>query len=133
MNKYNEAYEFIKQWKDEFVYSFSTSEEVNTFHDTILKKVYNKAYQIISYQHGKPPCHFSWFVVGSAGRFEQGFISDQDHGIVYEKDHHEAAQYFLLLGKELSNGLYAVGYPYCDGKVMGSNPVWCKSINGKSS
>jgi CBS domain-containing protein len=129
VNKYENAYAFIKQWKDENVYSFTTSGELNTFHDSIFKKVYHEAYQIISSNHGEPPCHFSWFVVGSAGRSEQGFISDQDHGIIYEKNNQEAAQYFLLLGEELSKGLNAVGYPFCDGKVMSSNPLWCKSFH----
>lgn len=81
-----------------------------------------------SSQHGKPPCPFSWFVLGSAGRFEQGPVSDQDHGMIYETDDGEARGYFLRLGMEISHGLNEVGYPYCDGFVMSSNPLWCRSL-----
>ena len=75
----------------------------------------------------QPPCNFTWFITGSGGRFEQGLISDQDHGIVYEESSRENDLYFMELGEELSNGLEIVGYPYCNGNIMSSNPKWCKS------
>ena len=68
-------------------------------------------------------------MTGSGGRLEQGFISDQDHGLIFEEDTVECNNYFLALGEELTNGLAFVGYPYCKGKIMSSNPIWCKSIN----
>jgi CBS domain-containing protein len=78
-------------------------------------------------RYGPPPSPFSFFVMGSAGRFEQSVWSDQDHGIVYLDQSAKAKAYFLILGKEVSKGLYQVGYPYCDGGVMSGNPFWCKS------
>ncbi|EIJ82193.1 hypothetical protein PB1_04635 [Bacillus methanolicus PB1] len=77
---------------------------------------------------GPAPSPFSFFVMGSAGRFEQGIWSDQDHGIIYDENSQNAKEYFLTLGKEISEGLFQAGYAFCDGGVMASNPLWCKSF-----
>ncbi|PLR82922.1 hypothetical protein CVD25_10585 [Bacillus canaveralius] len=121
-----ESYEAIKIWKDEAIHSFQGDTlSLNEFHDRVLRKVYQLA--ACRLNNGSPPCSYSWFITGSGGRFEQGLISDQDHGIIYERSSPEAAEYFLRLGEELSLGMAIVGYPYCEGKVMSSNPLWCQS------
>ena len=84
---------------------------------------------IIRLNKGNPPCEFCWFITGSGGRFEQGIISDQDHGMIFEIYSQENEHYFLELGKEISYGLAHVGYPYCKGNIMSSNPLWCKSLD----
>src|SRR4051812_35136934 len=101
---------------------------LNEFHDVVMRKVLKLA--IIRLNKGTPPCRYCWFITGSGGRFEQGLISDQDHGIVFEISSGENEYYFLELGKEITYGLEIVGYPYCQGNIMGSNPLWCKSIEG---
>jgi CBS domain-containing protein len=68
-------------------------------------------------------------MMGSAGRFEQSVWSDQDHGIIYQQQGDSINDYFLALGKEISQGLKLAGYDYCDGDVMASNPLWCKSFS----
>ncbi|KZE69011.1 hypothetical protein AWM68_01725 [Fictibacillus phosphorivorans] len=118
------SYTSIKEWRDsEWNRHDQSSHALNAFHDEIMKKVFDTAFETC----GAPPCRYSWFVMGSAGRFEQAIISDQDHGLIYETDSEEARQYFMKFGKELADGLNEVGYPYCDGNVMSSNSVWCKS------
>jgi CBS domain-containing protein len=129
MTIHKEAYTTIKEWKEQYVFTSHSSEQLNTNHDKVFKEVFQKSFKIIKEEHGEPPCEFSWFVLGSAGRFEQGYISDQDHGLVYETNTKEAAKYFLSFGRELATGLFAIGYPYCDGKVMSCNPIWCKSFS----
>ncbi|WP_456276829.1 DUF294 nucleotidyltransferase-like domain-containing protein [Bacillus sp. AK128] len=128
MSTNKEVYTSINEWRNQHVYSSQSSIQLNKNHDQIFIEVFHKAYQIMVEQHGEAPCEFSWFVLGSAGRFEQGYKSDQDHGIVYETNTQEAASYFLDFGEEIANGLFQVGYPYCDGRVMSSNPTWCKSF-----
>lgn len=100
---------------------------LNELHDKIIKQVLEISLQEVLARFGPPPSPFSFFVMGSAGRFEQSIWSDQDHGIIYLDPTAEAKAYFLSLGKEISKGLYQVGYPYCDGGVMSGNPFWCKS------
>ncbi|UAL51883.1 MULTISPECIES: DUF294 nucleotidyltransferase-like domain-containing protein [Metabacillus] len=124
-----ESYESIRAWKDEEIYKYtSDTHTLNQFHDQVMRAVFNISLQRVKEEKGTPPSPFTWFVMGSAGRYEQGVISDQDHGMVYEKSGTDADQYFLALGKEVSLGLHIAGYPYCEGKVMSSNPVWCKSL-----
>ncbi|MFP9126371.1 DUF294 nucleotidyltransferase-like domain-containing protein [Niallia sp. BSM11] len=105
-----------------------TNETLNNQHDLILTETFGAVYEEFIKEHGKPPCDFAWFVTGSAGRKEQGVISDQDHGMIFQKDAPFVQEYFLALGKMVSDALNTVGYPYCEGNVMSSNPIWCKSF-----
>ncbi len=125
----NMPYSSLKKWRDEkWMEHQDSSQALNEFHDKMMKKVFHVALQKHIETFGPVPCRYEWFVMGSGGRFEQAIISDQDHGLIYEEKSDETKRYFLSLGKELADGLNEVGYPYCDGNVMSSNPVWSKSI-----
>ncbi|WP_019240611.1 MULTISPECIES: DUF294 nucleotidyltransferase-like domain-containing protein [Bacillus] len=125
--KNSHAYEEIKQWKNnEIKKYYSSIIELNSFHDQVMKKVFQTA--VANFNSKEPPSSFGWLITGSGGRFEQGLISDQDHGIVYNNDSEANQAYFLQLGQEISRGLDYVGYPYCKGNVMSSNPIWCRSL-----
>ncbi|MGD6941417.1 DUF294 nucleotidyltransferase-like domain-containing protein [Cytobacillus gottheilii] len=118
------SYRDIKSWKNKQVnQNLQNTDMLNKFHDHIIGNVARLAIKKI----GEPPCHFAFFLTGSGGRFEQGLFSDQDHGIIYVEDTKEANIFFLHLGEEISIGLNEVGYPFCEGNVMSSNPLWCKS------
>lgn len=121
-------YKSLKEWRDNNIatYQFST-DELQYFHDTVMKNTFEITLNHMIQDFGHPPCDFSWFVMGSAGRCEQAVISDQDHGIIYEETSRIASVYFLEFGKRLCSGLDYLGYPYCDGNVMCSNPLWCQS------
>ncbi|MBM7650764.1 DUF294 nucleotidyltransferase-like domain-containing protein [Neobacillus cucumis] len=103
--------------------------QLNALHDEIFQRVVSIALRQVTDHSGPPPSPFTFFVMGSAGRLEQSVWSDQDHGIIYLDSSDENKSYFLQLGKEISKGLYQVGYRYCDGGVMASNPFWCKSLH----
>ncbi|WP_026583463.1 DUF294 nucleotidyltransferase-like domain-containing protein [Bacillus sp. J33] len=122
------SYQSLKKWKDEQILHYrSDTSLLNKFHDRVMKTVFELALERM-YRKISPSWKFAWFATGSGGRMEQGFLSDQDHGMVYEAKDHEAETFFLQLGEEVAKGLEAVGYPYCEGKVMSSNPVWCKPL-----
>lgn len=122
-----ETYESIKEWKNSNLSSFLTNNvSLNTFHDQVMQKVLEVAKG--NMKQKRSPCKFTWFITGSGGRFEQALISDQDHGIIYEQSSKENDLYFKQLGEELSYGMDTVGYPYCNGNIMSSNPIWCKSV-----
>ena len=123
-----ETYESIREWKDQHITNFlDDTLSLNDFHDQVMHKVMEIAKSKL--KKDGPPCDFTWFITGSGGRFEQGFISDQDHGIVYEISSEENDAYFKKLGNEISYGLHITGYPYCLGNIMSSNPIWCKSLH----
>ncbi|WP_408007361.1 DUF294 nucleotidyltransferase-like domain-containing protein [Pseudalkalibacillus sp. A8] len=121
-------YETLKTWHDSHIEKHQTSNsELNHFHDIVMQRLFDIALSVVEEKLGPPPCRFSWFVMGSAGRFEQAIVSDQDHGLVFQVSNEKSREYFRELGREISLGLYEIGYPYCDGDVMSSNPLWCKS------
>ncbi|MEK5208057.1 DUF294 nucleotidyltransferase-like domain-containing protein [Psychrobacillus sp. FSL H8-0510] len=123
-----ETYESIREWKELNITNFLDDiVSLNDFHDRVMLKVLEVASKKM--EIGSAPCDFSWFITGSGGRLEQGLISDQDHGVIYEKSNAVNDLYFQVFGAEISKGLYEVGYPYCEGKVMSSNPMWCKSFD----
>lgn len=103
--------------------------QLNQLHDEIINSVILVAIKHVVDRYGPIPCPFTFFMMGSAGRFEQSLWSDQDHGIIYQQQSTEIQEYFLTLGKEISLGLHLAGYEYCDGAVMASNPLWCKSLS----
>lgn len=82
---------------------------------------------------GPPPLPFCWLVMGSEGRREQTFITDQDNALLYGQPENEAqgelaAAYFKALGEKAIDHLIACGYPRCPGEIMASNPKWRQSI-----
>lgn len=101
---------------------------LNQFHDKLIQQVVNEAIRRIHQEWGPPPSPFCFFMMGSGGRFEQAIWSDQDNGLLFLEKSEEAMSYFLKLGKEISEGLFIVGYPRCDGEVMASNSLWCQSF-----
>lgn len=74
---------------------------------------------------GPPPVPYTWVVLGSQARHEQGLASDQDNAIVLS-DETEPGQddYFAALAARVSRGLVECGYPPCPGDVMATNPRW---------
>ncbi|WP_077617588.1 DUF294 nucleotidyltransferase-like domain-containing protein [Bacillus sinesaloumensis] len=127
MSEGKQEYEDIKRMKRALFFQYQIdANSLNHFHDKVMKYIFHLAVERLGQKN--VPCEFVWFITGSGGRLEQGYVSDQDHGIIYADHSKEAITYFHELGKELSYGLYKVGYPYCEGKIMPSNPVWCKSV-----
>ncbi|WP_371017737.1 DUF294 nucleotidyltransferase-like domain-containing protein [Pseudalkalibacillus sp. JSM 102089] len=124
-----ENYEDLRKMREQQIKNVATDHfALNHFHDQLMSQIVYLAVEKVKKEWGPPPSPFSFFLMGSGGRFEQALWSDQDHGIVYEISSEEASNYFLKLGKEISVGLNTVGYEFCDGNVMASNPLWCKSV-----
>jgi CBS domain-containing protein len=122
------TYSEIRQYRDTQMKQAAFDHfTLNGLHDEIMLKVIKTATERVLERYGPTPSPFSFFVMGSAGRLEQAIWSDQDHGIIYKENSDHAKDYFLKLGKEISEGLLHAGYDFCDGDVMSCNPLWCKS------
>ena len=77
------------------------------------------------------PCDFAWFNMGSDGRCEQTFFTDQDNALVYEVDGStEIDDFFENFAKEVVADLDYVGFALCTGNIMPSNPDWRGSFEG---
>lgn len=82
---------------------------------------------------GKPPVEFCVIVMGSGGRGENYLYPDQDNGFILEDyddaDHARVDEYFRELATRMCRDLNEVGFPYCTGNVMATNPLWRKSVS----
>lgn len=85
---------------------------------------------------GAPPMKFNFLVFGSQARKEQSLGSDQDNGLMLERQGNEREMaYFKQLSELVCHGLNESGIPSCPGNIMASNPAcrltqekWLKKI-----
>jgi CBS domain-containing protein len=73
------------------------------------------------------PGSYCWLALGSEGRMEQTFATDQDNALMFapDGDAEQARRVFLELAAEVNRDLDACGFPLCKGEVMAGNPRWC--------
>lgn len=85
--------------------------------------------QLAERKLGPPPMAFAWVAFGSQAREEQTAKTDQDNGLVLERDASEdEGRYFEKLSKLVCDGLDQLGYVYCPGEVMALNIMWRASL-----
>ena len=103
------------------------------FTATLFDALIQKFIQLALIQLGAAPVSFAFIVLGSAGREEQTLATDQDNAIIFEDIEpgrmEEVQAWFLKLGNMVSDWLHEAGYPYCQGKIMASNPQWCQPVS----
>jgi CBS domain-containing protein len=70
-----------------------------------------------------------WLALGSEGRGEQTFSTDQDNALIFVApgDAEAPRRQLLALALEVNRQLDALGFPLCKGNIMASNPDWCLS------
>ncbi|MAU72775.1 MAG: nucleotidyltransferase [Pseudozobellia sp.] len=106
------------------------SKIITELNDACIKQVISIALEKMEEQ---PPVKFAWLALGSQGRSEQLLHTDQDNALIFEdvpsEDLQVTKEYFLLLSKQVTQGLNAIGYEYCPADMMASNPEWCLSIS----
>ncbi len=75
---------------------------------------------------------FCWLALGSEGRNEQTFSTDQDNGIIFTIPEGMTAEQvrerLLPVGRRVNEALDRCGFPLCKGNIMASNPMWCLSL-----
>jgi len=84
---------------------------------------------LLQEEMGPAPLPFCWLSMGSEGRKEQTFHTDQDNALLYEdpKDTEQAKtahEYFTEFSRKAIEHLVACGYPPCPGNIMASNSKW---------
>jgi CBS domain-containing protein len=106
---------------------FPLSSIMTEIHDRLLRKVL----EIGERKLGPPPLPYCWVVLGSEGRREQIFKTDQDNALIYSDpgtpgEEIEAAGYFSVLSNWVRDSLMTMGVPACPQGYMASNPRWCQ-------
>jgi CBS domain-containing protein len=76
---------------------------------------------------------FCWVALGSEGRQEQTFSTDQDNAIIIADTQNTPAdtlrQTLLPLALRINQALDQCGFPLCQGQIMASNPRWCLTLS----
>jgi CBS domain-containing protein len=83
-------------------------------------------------RHRLPAAAWCWLSMGSEGRGEQTFATDQDNGLVFSAADHAEARALRPLyhgfAREVNELLDACGFPLCKGGIMAGNEKWCLSL-----
>jgi CBS domain-containing protein len=91
-----------------------------------------RAIALVERRHRLPAASWCWLAMGSQGRFEQTFATDQDNGLVFSAaDHGEASELrrlFVAFAREVNEVLASCGFPLCNGGIMAGNEQWCLSL-----
>lgn len=118
------TYEIIPLLMREGAKASHVTRVVAELNDRVLAKILELAEREL----GKPPAPYCWVVLGSEGRREQTFKTDQDNGLIYvdvpEEKRRDAEEYFEKLVTYVSSALERCGYPPCPGGFMATNPRW---------
>ncbi len=89
-----------------------------------------KVLQFAEAKLGPPPAPYCWVVLGSEGRREQTFKTDQDNALIYaDSADKSAGEYFAKLSAFVQDALATCGYPPCSGNYMASNPRWRQPLS----
>lgn len=127
--KWDSVPHFVNQLLERGVNAQIANQVISTIADTIAQKVIESVIETV----GDPPAKFVFMVLGSEGRKEQTFKTDQDNAIIYEdkaNEHREEVRaYFLEFAEQVSGRLNAIGIAYCTGGFMAQNPKWTHSLS----
>uniref|UniRef100_Q47FJ9 Nucleotidyltransferase n=1 Tax=Dechloromonas aromatica (strain RCB) TaxID=159087 RepID=Q47FJ9_DECAR len=102
---------------------------ISDFNDRLTEKII----ELTAQRHRLPPVAWCWLALGSEGRHEQTFVTDQDNGLIFNatSDQEAAAlrELFLPFAQDVNRQLAACGFALCSGQIMAGNPAWCLSLD----
>jgi len=90
-----------------------------------------RAIEVVREKHGLGDVEWCWLALGSEGRGEQTFATDQDNAIVFAAGgggEGAVRARLLAFAREVNGALDALGFPLCSGDVMAGNPELCLSL-----
>ncbi len=128
-SKWERVPHIVTQLLERGVHAETVNDVITTVADTIAVKVIEGVIEEV----GPAPAKFAFIVLGSEGRKEQTLKTDQDNAIIYEdkaNEHREEVRaYFLKFASIVSGRLDYIGFSYCTGGYMASNPQWTHSLS----
>jgi CBS domain-containing protein len=92
-----------------------------------------RAIDLVLARHDLAGVDWCWLALGSEGRGEQTFATDQDNALLFvAADPGQAERRrgpLLAFAREVNAALATLGFPLCPGNVMASNPELCLSMD----
>ncbi len=102
-----------------------TAADISRIATALGDAVRRRVLTLVEDELGPPPTPYSWVVLGSAARAEEGFSADQDHAIVLGAVPDRAGEeWFSHLAERVTSALEECGWPRCPGDMMATNPQW---------
>lgn len=94
----------------------------------VNNRVLAKILELAHAELGPAPVPYCWVTLGSEGRSEQTFKTDQDNALIYADCEGPADHYFSTFTAFVRDALVRCGYPLCEGGYMASNPQWRQPV-----
>ncbi|MDP2805726.1 MAG: DUF294 nucleotidyltransferase-like domain-containing protein [Gallionellaceae bacterium] len=106
---------------------------ISTFNDLLTARVVELEFANSGLGTSPLADRLCWMALGSEGRFEQTFSTDQDNALIFTLPEgmtaNQVREQLLPLALHINNTLDACGFPLSKGKIMASNPQWCLSLD----
>ncbi len=126
---------FVRAMLDENMPAYDISELISNYNDEIHRQIIKLCEQEMKEEgYGLPPVPYCFIVMGSEGRKEQAFSTDQDNGLIIHSFEHlpnadAINQYFSIFSVKINTALERCGFPKCSGGIMAQEEKWRKSID----
>ncbi|WP_416150624.1 DUF294 nucleotidyltransferase-like domain-containing protein [Salipaludibacillus sp. HK11] len=110
-------------------------EFISNYNDQIHRKVIKLSLKEMENEgYGKPPVNYCFVVMGSQGRREQAFSTDQDNGLILDNYQHlpnktAVEDFFHRFAAKVNGALVECGFPECTGGIMARERKWCREID----
>ncbi|CAG0124890.1 hypothetical protein RHDC2_00733 [Rhodocyclaceae bacterium] len=106
---------------------------ISTLNDLLTARIIELELKVAGLQQpNSGHAQICWLALGSEGRLEQTFYTDQDNGIIFSVAEGETAasmrERLLPVALRINQALADCGFPLCKGGIMASNPKWCLSF-----
>jgi len=92
-----------------------------------------RAIELSLQRHDLAGIDWCWLALGSEGRGEQTFATDQDNALLFAAggaaDTARVRERLMAFAHDVNAGLDALGFPLCPGNVMAGNPDLCRSMD----
>ncbi len=121
----------VRTLVEEGAKAYNITRMITILNDLILEKLLD----LLTKELGPSPVPFCWMLMGSEGRREQTFATDQDNALIY-KDYDDpimqraAKVYMEAFATRAIDHLVKCGFPPCPGDIMASNEKWRKPLSG---
>ena len=107
-------------------------ESLARFISTLNDKLTERIVMIEAARHGVADLPWCWLALGSEGRHEQTFSTDQDNALIFRvgAGGNVAAVRARLLpfAEAVNKALDSCGFPLCEGDIMAGNASWCMDL-----
>ena len=119
--------DLLDYWVQADVSPVEIGESMAVIGDAFVRKII----QLTLADMSEAPMAFSWISFGSQARKDQSFASDQDNGLILEREPDKQTDaWFSEFTERVCQGLDRCGYPLCPGDIMATNPRWRMTLDG---